>query len=123
MSERYEFGQDRGGSGDPNGAIDFDRLFELLSDERRRYALYCFAERSDSSVTVESLVEDLVALERRVSSQCSRREVEISLQHTHLPKLSETGVVEYAPDRAEVTYRGGPRVQTWVERVKEAELE
>ena len=123
MSERYEVGQDHVGSGGPDGSIDFDCLFELLSDERRRYALYCFTERSDSTVTFESLVEDLVALERRVSSQCSRREVEISLQHKHLPKLSEMGVVEYASDRSEVTYQGGPRVQTWVERVREAELE
>lgn len=122
MSERYEVGQDRGGPLDPDEPIDFDGLFELLSDERRRYALYCFTERSDSTVTFESLVEDLVALERRVSSHCSRREVEISLQHKHLPKLSEMGVVDYASDRSEVTYQGGPRVQAWVERVRDAEI-
>lgn len=123
MSEEYEVKREMGGLDSTDRSIGFDRMFELLSNERRRYVLYCFTDRSESKVTVSTLVDELVALERRVSSECSRREVAISLQHTHLPKLSETGVVEFTPDRSEVVYRGAPRLETWVERAKEAELE
>ena len=124
MSDEYGFRQEIGGLEEPDRSIGFDRLFELLSDKRRRYALYCFADQQESKVTVSALVDELVALERRASSsECSRREVEISLQHTHLPKLSEMGVVEYERERSEVMYRGGPRLETWVERAKAAELD
>lgn len=124
MSEEYGFRQDAGGLDDPDRSLDFDRLFELLSNRWRRYALYCFVGQSDSKVTTSTLVDELTAIERRTSAQeCSRREIELSLRHTHLPKLAETPVIDYDPDRSEVVYRGGPRLEAWVEMARESEIE
>lgn len=129
MSEEYGYRQDAGDLPDPSGAegdgpIDFDQLFSLLSDDRRRYALYRAADREGASVATSALVDDVVALERRVSeSGCRRREAAITLRHTHLPKLSAAAVIDYDPDAGEVVYRGGPRVDRWLETVREAELE
>lgn len=103
--------------------IEFDRLFSLLSTARRRHALYCIAETPAATLSTSDLVDELVALERRTpTGEASRDEIVLALRHTHLPKLSEAGVIDYDPDRSVVSYRGGRRVDRWIERAMDAEL-
>lgn len=126
MSEEYETRGDGGELGAPEerteGLIEFDRLFSLLSTTRRRHALYCLAEASAATLSMSDLVDELAAIERRTSDAPSREEIELALRHTHLPKLSEAGVIDYDPGRAVVSYRGGRRVDRWVDRAMDAEL-
>lgn len=127
MSEEHELTGDGGKFADPaertEKLIEFDRLFALLSKARRRHALYCVAESSSATLPTSELVDELVDLERRASDgEPSRQEIELTLRHTHLPKLSEADVIDYDAERSVVDYRGGRRVDRWIDQVMEAEL-
>jgi len=88
--------------GDPTeidvGGDRQDGLFDALSDPQRRFALE-YLRNEGGSVAVDELVTELVAWEvgRPVSERTSgdRSAVEISLVHTHLPKLAEAGFISY----------------------------
>lgn len=87
------------------------RIFELLSDERRRYALY-YLEQRDEPVPVDELAERIAAWEDDPSSvdlpENAHRGVEIELEHKHLPKASDAEFVEYDPDADVVEVTGSP---------------
>ncbi|PSQ02784.1 hypothetical protein BRC94_00585 [Halobacteriales archaeon QS_5_70_17] len=71
-----------------------DRVFDLLSEERRRYALYYLANR-EGAVPVADLAEAVADWE--------------TLQHDHLPKASEAEFVEYDADEGVVRTADAPR--------------
>lgn len=77
-------------------------LFDLLADERRRYALACLWEH-DGAMTMSDLAEDVAALETEEPRTAIEAEmvqtVATSLYHSHVPKLAAAGVVEYDRDR------------------------
>jgi hypothetical protein len=121
MSEEYG---SKGEQGDADAPIEYDRLFSLLSTARRRYALYCITETPTPALSTTDLVDELAALEGRASDEIPPRdEIELTLRHTHLPKLSAAGVIDYDPERSVIRYRGGRRVDRWLDRTMAAELD
>lgn len=124
MSEEHGFKQEAVDTSAPSGdCVEFDRLFSLLAQERRRYVLYCLVEASRSEWTTSALVEELADFERRAAAtDSSRRELEVALRHTHLPKLAEADVIDYDPDESVAVYRGDRRVERWVSMTREREL-
>jgi len=124
MSEEYGSRGEQGEAERDDGPIEFDRLFSLLSTARRRYALYCIVETPVTTLSTTELVNELAALEGRASDGIPPRdEIELTLRHTHLPKLSAAGVIDYDPERSVVSYCGGRRVDRWLDRTMAAELE
>lgn len=129
MSEEHGIDREAGRAperptGEQRGRSDFDELFDLLSEERRRYVLYCLEGASHARLSVSTLVERLSTIEKDSSiGQSTRREVEISLRHVHLPKLDDASIVEFDPDEAIVEYLGGERVEQWVTTAARAELD
>ncbi|GAA0676607.1 hypothetical protein ACFQDG_07930 [Natronoarchaeum mannanilyticum] len=124
MSEEYGSRGEQGDAERDDGPIEFDRLFSCLSTARRRYALYCIVETPATALSTTELVNELAALERRVSDEIPPRdEIELSLRHTHLPKLSSAGVIDYDPERSVVSYCGGRRADRWLARTMDAELD
>lgn len=124
MSEEYGYRGEQGGADHADEPIEFDRLFSLFSLARRRYALYCIVETSATTLSTTDLVDELAALEGRASDESSPRdEIELTLRHTHLPKLSAAGVIDYDPERSVVSYCGGRRVDRWLDRTMAAELD
>lgn len=126
MSEKREFEGTAGELADPVGRteepIEFDQLFSLLSTRRRRYALYCLAEASETTLSTTDLVDELATFEPTAENEAApRREIELSLRHTHLPKLDDADVVDYDAERSVATYCGGPRVDRWLTRTMDAE--
>ncbi|SEQ93123.1 DUF7344 domain-containing protein [Natrinema salaciae] len=71
---------------------------EPLADERHQRVLDVLSERT-SPVDRSTVAAEIVAREtdRDATSDGTRRRVEAELHHIHLPKLEETGVVEYDP--------------------------
>ena len=109
---------------DEDDRLGFNQLFELLAKKRRRYALYCFTEMSQSTVSLDELVDRLGALEADGSvSERRREEIELALQHTHLPKLVDAAVIEYDRSESAIEFRGGSRLEQWVTEAAEAELD
>lgn len=70
-----------------------DVTFDLLSDSRRRTALWCLLERG-GPMTVEDLAS-AIASDEADDAAAHHRRVEIALRHVHLPKLGDADVIEY----------------------------
>ena len=82
-----------------------DVVFEILSSRRRRMVLYLLRQRGDTA-TVNELAEEIASLENDVpveelTSQQQKR-VYVSLYQTHLPKLDQTGIIDYDADEGMV---------------------
>lgn len=83
-----------------HAAMD-DLVFELLSASLRRTVLRHLA-RCPLPVTVEELAAVVAASEaeetRHRVGERRRTAIRLLLVHVHLPKLVESGLVEYTPD-------------------------
>ncbi|WP_150123202.1 hypothetical protein [Haladaptatus sp. R4] len=65
-------------------------IFRLLGDDRRRRILHAIRARS-GPIQIGALVAELVESE----GVESRDRIELSLYHNHLPRLSDSGIIEY----------------------------
>lgn len=87
------------------------RIFDLLSEERRRYALY-YLEQREEPVPVDELAERIAEWEDDPAAldlpENEYRGVEIELEHKHLPKASDAEFVEYNPEEEVVEVTGSP---------------
>jgi len=91
-------------------AIGVDEFFDLVSSDRRQFVLlYLDGDESDGTATVAELanrlaidqVEAVTSLEDITERQ--RKRYYVSLYQTHLPKLDESGLIEWDRDSATVT--------------------
>ncbi|WP_254764393.1 DUF7344 domain-containing protein [Natrinema marinum] len=115
-----------------------DLVFELLSSSRRRYALYYLNEQPDGVASIESLTENVVALERTADATAedeptigsstdhdaatSESEVQMELQHIHLPKLEDAGLLEHDRRSETVRYWSQPSLEEWLEHAYHKEI-
>jgi hypothetical protein len=79
-----------------------ETVFEVLSNERRRYVLH-HLKAEDERVTVRDLSEQVAAWENDIDIAAvtpkERKRVYTALHQTHLPKMAEVGVIDYDRDR------------------------
>lgn len=112
----------RGGSDEESLEIDLDSAFDgayrLLGDHRRRALLYLLAEGDAQIHPVESLASQLARLEDTTDIT----DVSVELRHKHLPKLADTGIIEYDARSEAVVYLGDERVETLLGPAMEYEL-
>ncbi|NHN46002.1 DUF247 domain-containing protein [Halostella sp. JP-L12] len=85
-----------------DGAVETDALFEVLSRERRRYALYCL-QRYRNPMALADLADEVARMEHDARSVAAVPEEEVksvymNLYHTHVPKMADAGVAEYDQD-------------------------
>lgn len=84
-----------------NPDLTQDEIFEILSNERRRFILFYLKTR-DSPVRLMELVEELAAQEEDTEVDAvpeqARKRVYVSLYQTHVPRLEEVGLITYDPD-------------------------
>lgn len=93
-----------------------DRVFDLLSEERRRYALYYLANR-ESAVPVSELADAVADWEDEDRDErgdadgpwTNTDQIELTLQHNHLPRASEAEFIEYDADREVVRATDAPQ--------------
>ncbi len=90
----------------PTQSFSRDRVFELLSNRRRRLVLYYLRSHADDEATVRELATEIAAWENGVEEAAvtykQRKRVYTSLYQSHLPKMDEYGVVEYEQNRGDV---------------------
>jgi len=96
---------DPGGDTDDT-ALTCDECFELLSNPRRRYVLYCLRDTEDGA-SLGELAERIAAWENDVPldevSYRERKRVYTSLQQVHLPRLDDGEVVDFDDQSGVVT--------------------
>ncbi|NGM68105.1 hypothetical protein G6M89_03600 [Natronolimnobius sp. AArcel1] len=73
-----------------------ETVFTLLSDDRRRYALY-YLSHTVGAVSVETIIDEIAAYERpnETLTQTFLEEVRLEFHHNHRRLLVDTGVVSY----------------------------
>lgn len=113
--------------GDPKSATQsiherLDEVFDALADSRRRHALSYLSEKTGDAATLSELVAEVVARESDRERDFEYYEsVAIELHHRHLPKLEESGLVEYDERSQTVRYHERPRVQAYLSLATESE--
>jgi len=89
-----------------NTELTRDRIFDILSSPRRRYVLY-FLRTEPNPIQLTDLAEHVAAWENDTTveelSTQQRKRVYVSLYQTHLPKLAESGLVNYDDESGEVS--------------------
>jgi DNA-binding phage protein len=79
-------------------------VFDILSNRRRRYALYALLD--DDTATIGSLAEQIAAWENDSSisevTPTERKRVYTALQQSHLPKLERTGLIRFDRENGRV---------------------
>lgn len=82
-----------------------DEVFEILSNHRRRMVLYFLREHGNTA-DLNELAEGIAAIENGLEvselTRQQRKRVYVSLYQTHLPKMAESGVIEYDKDAGKV---------------------
>ena len=82
-------------------AVSLTALFDALGDVRRRYALTTLLTHGD--LPLPDLADEVAVAEREAAlSQIDPDDVlqvYLSLYHTHVPKLTDVGLVEYDQER------------------------
>ncbi len=80
---------------DTDAGLPTDTVFELLLEDRRRYTLY-YLSRKIGAVALDDVV-DRLAHREGAPTHGRREEIRLEFHHTHLPKLTESGVVAHDP--------------------------
>jgi len=91
--------------------LPLDVVFEIIRNERRRLVLQ-YLEDNDGDTTLSDLAEHIAAIENDTTvaalSAQQRKRVYVGLYQCHLPKMADSGIVEFNKDRGLV--RPGPNI-------------
>ncbi|QLK27407.1 hypothetical protein HYG81_07350 [Natrinema zhouii] len=92
-----------------NKQISDTILFDVLSHERRQYALYCLNEYQ-TPMPLEDLTDEVAQLEFDVQNvgevpEEDIKEVHVDLCHCHIPKMENTGILEYSQEQNSVIFQ------------------
>lgn len=91
------------------GSVILDTIFDLLTEQRRRYVLY-YLDSQDRPVPIEEITEQIARWESEGSPETipaqTSDQIEITLAHRHLPKLDSAHCIEYDSDTQSLYLRG-----------------
>ena len=99
-----------------------DVIYDVLSERRRRHVLRCLQEY-DESMTLADVADEVAVRElgKRITDISAETVMEIylSLYHSHVPKLTAAGLVEYDQERDLVTTRNLEPVEPYLDMLEE----
>lgn len=99
------------------GSPDTDVFIELVADEHRRRVIQYVRHESGGESTIDEVADELCRTE---DGQTDRNELLIRLHHTHLPKLADTGILEYNHQSGAIRYRGDERLEHVLDSLSDA---
>lgn len=100
------------------GRLSINEAFRVLSHPQRRKILRYLMNRPHETVAVNDLVDCVVGAEVAIGSRHRNRErVRAGVQHNHLPKLTEAGLVASEADTNQVRYQGEARLEALLQCV------
>ncbi|GAB7020269.1 DUF7344 domain-containing protein [Halostagnicola bangensis] len=102
-------------------APSIDLVFDLLSVQRRRYGLYHLADQDDGIATFDELVDNIYTREDD-HGEDHRLQIQTSLQHVHLPRLEDAGILEYDTRSDTIRYWEQPTLEEWLEHARHKEF-
>ncbi|WP_066413900.1 DUF7344 domain-containing protein [Halorubrum aethiopicum] len=94
-----------GGPSDVGVDISDDELYDVLANQRRRFAVHLL-KREEETMEIGDMAEQIAAWENDVDmaeiTGSDRKRVYTALQQSHLPKMDRAGVVDFNKDRGVV---------------------
>lgn len=80
-------------------SLSQDRVFDILSNPRRRFVLH-YLSRQSGSVPLRELADEVARWETgdETLSPQQRKRVYVSLYQTHIPRLADAGMIEFDSD-------------------------
>jgi hypothetical protein len=91
---------------EPKSEVSEDELFDVLANQRRRFALHLLKREGDETVTIGEMAEQIAAWENGIDmaeiTGNERKRVYTALQQSHLPKMDNAGVVEFNKNRGTI---------------------
>jgi hypothetical protein len=97
-------------------------IFALLQSRRRRCLLYYLSD-VDGTAAFDDVRDGLLEYEKRCRDGSAAPDaVTISLEHVHLPRLDEVGVVDWDRETAQVEYVGSPLIERWLTETRELDV-
>ena len=91
-----------------------DACLQLLADRHRRQVIHHLREEANGAMTFDDLVGRIHsrASDSKNGPPQDRESLAIQLQHSHLPKLADHGVVDFEHANGTVRYRSHEQVET-----------
>ena len=85
-----------------------DTIFELLKNQRRRDAIQ-YLKQNDGEAKLGDMAEFIAAKENDIDiaqlSSSQRKRVYIGLYQCHLPKMANSGVIDFEKNRGDITLK------------------
>lgn len=107
----------------PDAPLTLDAILSLLANYRRRTLLSYLWAQPDQVGSFDTAARAVsTAIATRRGGQPNHTDVKIDLQHHHLPKLADAGVLEYDIRSQTIRYHGNDRLETAYEQVIDLEL-
>ena len=104
--------------------LSLDTLLDILANERRRFLLEYLWSQPDSVGSFEEATKQIITkIGRKQGYQPNHDDVQVDLQHHHLPKLADAGVIEYDIRSQTIRYQEHERLETAYERVHDLDLD
>ena len=113
--ERTNTSQRDDSSSSPN--LSLDTIFDILSHSHRRHLLSYLSQTEDDLATVADLVFFISKQESETETSIQRTQddaVRVALQHNHLPKLDDVGVIEFDTRSETIQYCGHPKLEKYL---------
>ncbi|WP_254532916.1 DUF7344 domain-containing protein [Natrinema gelatinilyticum] len=104
----------------------FDELFSIMANQRRRYVLYYLHDAARDTVEYNELTETIARWETPSGEDPPNdhlEALELELQHHHLPKLGDHGIIDYDSRSKMIRYGNDFSKQEWLEKTRREEFE
>ena len=86
-------------------SLSEDDVFEVLSNQRRRFTLH-YLMRNEKTIEVGELADQVAAWENNISAEDvtanQRKRAYTALQQNHLPQMDRAGIVDYDHPRGTI---------------------
>lgn len=106
----------------PNGSdapLSLDTILDLLAHHHRRAMLHALMVKSENTIEEQEMIARLEGVEqKRTGEKPSSDHLAVSLHHTHLPKLSQAGVVTYDENEERYQYHPDEKIEKWLELIE-----
>lgn len=105
-----------------NRSETLDGMLELLSNRRRRVFVEYLQSAPDEGGSISAATEYLLATQGSHPSEGRvHSEIRTELQHVHVPKLADVGIVDYDRRSGTVRYRSTERFDELFETIRAVE--
>lgn len=103
--------------------LSLDAILDILAHHRRRILLEYLWEQPGNDASFKEVTEHiLLKVGQKQETKPNHNDIQIELQHQHLPKMEDTGVIEYDIRSQTIRYHENERLEIAYERIHDLEL-